>query len=70
MWARFLDGRVIGPYLLSPNLTVDAYFIFHEYVLHGVLKYVRQNMWFQHDGAPPHFILAVRGHLDQRFGQK
>ena len=25
-------------------------------------------MWFQHDGAPAHFALAVRGHLDQRFG--
>ena len=31
--------------------------------------HVRQNMWFQHDGAPPHFTCAVRCHLDQRFGQ-
>ena len=26
-------------------------------------------MWFHHDGAPPHFICAVRGHLDQIFGE-
>ena len=27
-------------------------------------------MWFHHHGAPPHFTRPVRGHLDQRFGQK
>ena len=26
-------------------------------------------MWFQHDGAPLHFIRAVRGHMDEKFGQ-
>ena len=44
-----------------------------EHVLHGLLEdvplNVRQNMWFQHDGAPPHFTRAVRGHLDRRFRQ-
>ena len=59
---------VIAPYLLSPNLTGDAYLNFLEHVLHGLLEdvplHVRQNMWFQHHGAPPHFTRAVR-----RFGQ-
>ena len=44
-----------------------------EHVPHRFLEYVplhvRQNIWFQHDGAPPHFTRAVRGHLDRRFGQ-
>ena len=69
MWARFVDGCVIGPYLLPSNLTSDEYFIFHEYTLHGLLEDVHQNMLFQHDSAPPHFTLAVWDHLDQRFGQ-
>lgn len=27
-------------------------------------------MWFQHDGAPPHFLRDVRAHLDNEFGQR
>ena len=61
---------LFGPYLLPSNLMGDAYLIFHESVLPGLLEDVRQSMWFQHDGAPPHFTLAVRSHLDQRFEQK
>ena len=32
-------------------------------VLEDVPLHVRRNMWFQHDGAPPHFTRAVRGHI-------
>lgn len=28
---------------------------------------VRQDMWFQHDGAPPHNALRVRNLLDRRY---
>ena len=31
--------------------------------------HVRQNMWFQYDGASPHFIRAVLDHLDKILGQ-
>jgi hypothetical protein len=27
----------------------------------------REAMWFQQDGAPPHFNIAVRRHLDAHF---
>ena len=71
-WAGFLDGCVIGPYLLPSNLTGDAYLNFLEHILHGLLEdmplHGHQNMWFQHDGTPPHFTRAVWSHLDQRFG--
>ena len=62
-----MDGCVIGPYLLPPNYTGNAYLNFLEHVLHELLEdvpqHVRQRMWFQHDGAPPHLTRAVRGHL-------
>ena len=65
---------MIWPYLLPPNLTGAAYLRFFEGELHGLLGdvplHVRQNMWFQHDSAPPHFSLVIRDHLDQRFGQQ
>ena len=73
MWAGFLDGCVIGLYHLPPNVTGDTYLNFLEHVLHvlleGVPLQVHQNMWFQHDGAPPHFTREVRGHLELTFGQ-
>ena len=74
IWAGFLKGRVIDHTFFHQMLTDAAYLRFLESILHGLLEYlplhVRQNMWFQHDGAPPHFSLAVRDHLDQRFGQQ
>jgi len=74
VWAGILDGHVIGPYLLPPRLTGPTYLIFLEHVLdpflEGVPLNVRQEMWFQHDGAPPHFSLDVRRHLNRRFGQR
>ena len=74
IWAGFLDGCVIGPYLLQPNLMGATYLWFFEGVLHGLLKgvplHVHQNTWFQHNGTPLHFSLAVRDHLDQWFGQQ
>lgn len=28
---------------------------------------LRQKMWFMHDGAPPHFCVPVRDHLNAHF---
>ena len=73
MWAGCLDGCIIGPYLLPPNITGDAYLNFPQHVLHELLEdvtlHVRQIMWFQHDGAPTHFTNEVRGHRNQSSGQ-
>ncbi|KZC12728.1 hypothetical protein WN55_05355 [Dufourea novaeangliae] len=27
-------------------------------------------MWFMHDGAPPHYTIAVREHLNEYFGDR
>ena len=72
----FLDvvSGLLGLNILHLNLMNGAHLIFLKHVLHGLLEVVplrfRQNMWFQQDGSPPHFSFAVRGHMDQRFGQK
>jgi hypothetical protein len=31
---------------------------------------VRESMWFQHDGAPPHFASRVRNWLDNNFSDR
>jgi hypothetical protein len=39
-------------------------------LLEHVPIHQRQHMWFMHGGAPPHFILTVRQHLNQTFGEQ
>ncbi|KAG8292275.1 hypothetical protein J6590_043527 [Homalodisca vitripennis] len=29
-----------------------------------------QELYFQHDGAPPHYVTAVRDYLNERFQRK
>ena len=62
MWAGFLDGCVIGPFLLPPNLIDDTYLNFLGHVLHGLLEdvplHVHQNMGFSM--MAHHLILLVR----------
>lgn len=74
VWAGILNGRLIGPYMLPLRLTGGTYRVFLEEVLGDLLEDVpldiRRGLWFQHDGAPPHFALDVRNHLNRRFGQR
>ena len=60
--------------MLPLRLTGGTYRVFLEEVLGDLLEDVpldiRRGLWFQHDGAPPHFALDVRNHLNRRFGQR
>lgn len=73
IWAGILDNRIIGPYVLPNRLDSVTYLVFLRDILPELLDDVpletRANMWFQHDGAPPHFGNIVRGHLDAVYGQ-
>ena len=68
IWAGIVGDFILGPVLLPQRLNGDIYLAFHENVLPLYLEDVplaiRNDMWFQHDGAPPHFALPVRHHLD------
>lgn len=71
MWAGIVGERLIGPIMLPPRLTGTNYLDFLRNVLpelfHDLPLNVRQNLWFQHDGAPAHFSLLVREHLNENF---
>nr|CAH7742449.1 unnamed protein product [Callosobruchus chinensis] len=72
VWAGIVSDYLIGPYLLPERLTGPIYRRFLEEILPELLGNVpinaRQQMWFQHDGAPAHFAVPVREDLAQRFG--
>ena len=71
IWAGIIANHIIGPYLLPLRLNGYAYRRFLNDLLPVFLQDVplniRQQMWYQHDGAPPHFDVNVRRHLDNAF---
>ncbi|GFU96073.1 uncharacterized protein TNCV_2564811 [Trichonephila clavipes] len=71
-----LGDHLIGPYILPDRLTGPRYLIFLEQVLPELLDSAhvtaatRTSMWFQQDGAPAHFSISVRNHLDATCGER
>lgn len=71
VWGGIIGDHLLGPYFLPARLNGASYLQFLEDTLPELLEDVpialRQRMWFQHDGAPPHFARVVRNHLDEAF---
>lgn len=71
VWCGILNGVIIGPYLYEGILDGQRYLNFLRNVLPGLLNdvpnHIRQNMWFQQDGAPPHNARIVTNYLNTTF---
>lgn len=74
IWAGVLGDYLIGPYLLPDVLNGSTYLVFLRDILPQLLQNVpatlRHNMWFMHDGAPAHFFIGVRNHLNSTYPGK
>ena len=74
VWAGIIGDTLIGPFILPGTLTGALYCDFLTNDLSVLLKGVPldliQQMWFIHDGAPPHVALAARAILHKRFPSK
>ena len=66
-----LGNRLIGPYVFDSNLAGNTYEAFLRNELPGLLEdiqlMIRSQMYFQHDGAPPHYTRHVRDYLNESF---
>lgn len=71
VWIGIIGNHLIGPHFLPPRLNGNTYthFLREELpmLLEDVPLAVRNEMWFMHDGAPAHFSLMARQHLDEAF---
>lgn len=71
VWAGIVGNHLIGPYFIDGILTGQKYlnFLQNEFwnLFDDVPLQTRRNLWFMHDGAPPHFSLDVRHHLNRKF---
>ena len=71
VWCGVLGNKLIGPFVFDNNLTGNTYEAFLRNELPGLLEdiplMIRSRMYFQHDGAPPHYTRHVRDYLNESF---
>jgi len=71
VWCGVVGNRLIGPFVFDNNLTGNTYEAFLRHELPGLLDdiplVIRSQMYFQHDGAPPHYTRRVREFLNESF---
>lgn len=74
VWCGILGDHVIGPHFFEGNLTGEIYLDFLVNILPTILDDVdlltRQQMFYQHDGAPPHYHINVRNYLNRAYENK
>lgn len=74
VWCGILGERIIGPYFFRGTLTGLRYLAFLNDILPQLLEEIelgiREEMWFQQDGAPPHYHREVRTFLNNNFGER
>lgn len=68
VWCGILGNQIVGPYFFRDSLNGNTYLNFLRNILPVLLQnvnlQVRQDLWFQQDGAPAHYHRIVRNHLD------
>lgn len=71
VWAAIWKNRIIGPFFFEEHVTKDSYLSMLREFLVPILEDLplneRRQLWFQQDGAPPHFGVCVRNFLDAAF---
>jgi hypothetical protein len=71
VWCGLLGNKLIKPFVFDRNLGGDTYELVLRNKLPGLLEniplMVRGQMYFQHDGTPPHYTQHVAEYLHQSF---
>ena len=71
LWAGFCVRGIIGPFLIDGNLNGEQYLQLLQNnivpAIHNLFNGNVNNIWFQQDGAGPHYAVEVRDYLDATF---
>lgn len=74
VWAGIVRNRILGPFFFDGTLNAAGYLDFLRFQLVPALALLFPNpvnpdipdetIWYQQDGAPPHYGIQVRNYLD------
>ncbi|KAJ8915731.1 hypothetical protein NQ315_000666, partial [Exocentrus adspersus] len=71
VWDGIVHNFVIGPHIFEGRVTGQVFlnFLINDFprLIHHLPDYIKNQMWLQLDGAPPHFSANVRQHLTENF---
>lgn len=71
VWCGIINGYLVGPYFFEENVNGTNFLSLLRDDLPALLENVdlvtRQRMWFQLDGAPPHYSTDVRNYLNLQY---
>lgn len=74
VWAGIVGRHVVGPFFVEGNLNSEVYLALLQNQIIPEIQRVSgdnfENIWLQHDGAPPHYGVHVRHFLDNVFPHK
>ncbi|KAJ8912572.1 hypothetical protein NQ315_006644 [Exocentrus adspersus] len=71
VWGGILHNYVIGPYIFQGSVTGEVFlnFLRNDFprLIQHVPDFIKNRMWLHLDGAPAHFSVTVRHHLNEHF---
>lgn len=75
VWMGVIGQALVGPYIIPGNMTGGVYLDFLQNHLPNMLDdevplNLRNRLFFQQDGAPPHFRRDVRNYLDDNYPER
>lgn len=73
VWCGFVGTTLLGPFFIDGTLNGERYLqLLNDQIQSAIEEEValayRQSVWYQHDGAPPHFFLQARDWLNLQYG--
>lgn len=70
-WGGIVGNYVIGPYFFETRVTGPVYLDFLQNelprLLYNLPNFVKERMWYLHDGAPVHHTALIHEHLNNEF---
>ena len=72
VWAGMTQTHLFGPYFFDGSVNQNSYLhMINDWLIPQLRNAgIQKDVWFQQDGAPAHFTLAVRQRLDEVFGNR
>lgn len=71
-WCAICSNGIVGPFFFDTHVNADSYLALLKEKLWPAVEHHSEapNLYFQQDGAPPHYAKVVRQWLDEKFPER